>query len=298
MKNLLRINATLLLILLTLLNNSCKKTSFKVPVLTTNTVTDITPVSATSGGEVMSDGGVTITSRGVCWGTTQNPTTDNFTCFSDGSTGAYICKLKELIPSTLYYVRSYVKNSTGISYGNEVTFTTLPPDPVSITDADGNTYNVVRVGSQVWMKENLKTTTWPDGTVISLKTTDFSWATLSVTSKAYCWYDNDPANKDSYGALYTWAAAQGACPTGWHVPTKDEWLTLGNPALVNNLQFGGCRSNIGAFDQKDLFGHWWTSTPVDAGNAWESIFDTYNGDKGIPSQYKFCGISVRCIKDN
>jgi hypothetical protein len=296
MKYLYGIHIIIFFVLSIPLINSCKKNS--VPALKTGSVTDITPISASSGGEVTNDGGAMIISRGVCWGTSQNPTVDNFSNFASGSTGAYICTLKELTPNTLYFVRAYAKNSTGIGYGDEVAFTTLPPDPVSVTDADGNVYNVVRIGAQLWMKENLKTTKWPDGTIINLQTSDYSWATLSATAKAYCWYNNDPSNKDIYGALYTWAAAQGACPTGWHVPTKDEWLTLSNPAKVNSSQFGGCRSSTGAFAQKDTYGHWWTSTQIDAGNAWESVLNPSNGDKGTPSQYKFCGISVRCIKDN
>lgn len=295
MKCLLRIVTIIFFVLSSLLINSCKKNS--TPVLRTTIVTDITPVAASSGGEVTNDGGAMIISSGVCWSTSQNPTVDNFTSFASSATGAYICELTELTPNTLYHVRAYAKNSTGTGYGDQVSFNTLPPDPVSITDADGNVYNVVRIGAQVWMKENLKTTKWPDGTIINLKSTDYSWATLSVTAKAYCWYNNDTVNKDNYGALYSWAAAQGACPTGWHVPSKTEWTILSNPSRVNNTQLGGCRMSTGEFTQQGIFGHWWTSTEIDAGNAWNVNLDNNYGTAGISSTYKFYGISVRCIKD-
>jgi hypothetical protein len=296
MNNLIKIKVTFPLTLLTLLINSCEKTD--VPQLLTNLVTDITPESATSGGEIVSNGGATISSRGICFGTSQNPTVDNLTSVSNDITDAFTCQLKELTPNTLYYVRSFAKNSVGVGYGNEATFTTLPPDPVSVTDVDGNIYNVVRIKSQVWMKENLRTTRWPDGKEINLITSDFSWGSLSQTAEAYCWYNNDTTNKDIYGALYTWAAAQGACPTGWHVPSKDEWAILGSPANLNNLQFGGCRSATGEFTQIGLFGHWWTSTQIDAGNSYEAVLDLNFGYRGIPVTYKYYGISVRCIKDN
>ncbi len=107
-------------------------------------------------------------------------------------------------------------------------------------DIEGNSYNIVKIGSQVWMAENLRTTKYNDGTVIPLVNTNSSWDTLTSTSKAYCWYNDDIANKTTYGALYTWAAAmngvagstvnpsgvQGVCPTGWHLPSDAEWNSL------------------------------------------------------------------------
>ena len=96
-----------------------------LPTVTTNDATDITQTTATSGGNVVSDGGATVTVRGVCWSTSSNPTTtDNHT--TDGSgIGAFISYLTGLTPNTFYYVRAYATNSVGTAYGNEITFTTL-----------------------------------------------------------------------------------------------------------------------------------------------------------------------------
>jgi len=113
-------------------------------------------------------------------------------------------------------------------------------EPYVVTDVDGNTYNTVMIGEQVWMKENLKVTHYSDGTAIFYVTNAESWDALEISSKAYCWYDDNPANKESYGAMYTWAAAmngsassttapshvQGACPVGWHIPSNKEWEIL------------------------------------------------------------------------
>ncbi len=101
------------------------------------------------------------------------------------------------------------------------------PDTLTVTDIDGNTYNTVLIGSQCWMKENLKTTTYQNGTAIPNVTDDYAWQ--NHTTGAYVWYDNDITWKDSYGALYNWFTTvdpNGLCPAGWHVPTNDEWTAL------------------------------------------------------------------------
>ena len=92
-----------------------------------------------------------------------------------------------------------------------------------VTDIDGNIYNAVQIGGRCWMKENLKTTTYNNGTPIPNVTDPGGWGNL--TSGAYVWYDNDISWKDKYGALYNWFTTvdlNGLCPTGWHVPTNDE----------------------------------------------------------------------------
>jgi uncharacterized protein (TIGR02145 family) len=99
--------------------------------------------------------------------------------------------------------------------------------PAKVTDKDGNVYNTVTIGTQVWMAENLKTTKYDDGTVIPLVTNNTAWTNLSTP--AYCWYDNDTIkNKVTYGALYNWYTVSSGklCPTGWHVPTNAEYDTL------------------------------------------------------------------------
>ena len=103
-------------------------------VLTTNDVTNITAYSAVSGGEITDDGGYSITARGVCWSTSQNPTT-NDSHTSDGTgTGSYTSSLTSLSFNTTYYVRAYATNSIGTSYGEEKVFTTSKLAPTVATD--------------------------------------------------------------------------------------------------------------------------------------------------------------------
>ncbi len=110
----------------------------------------------------------------------------------------------------------------------------------AITDADGNIYHSVTIGTQVWMVENLKTTRFNDGTAIPNIPVDAAWGTLS--SPSYCWYNNDAASyKDTYGALYNeYAVGSGKlCPAGWHVPTDAEWSTLENYLVNNGYNYDG-----------------------------------------------------------
>ena len=99
----------------------------------------------------------------------------------------------------------------------------------SVKDIDGNVYNTVIIGTQVWMKENLKTMKYNDGTRIPNVTDGKQWGKL--TTGAYCWLYNDATTQKSpLGALYNWYAVETGklCPTGWHVASDEEWTTLHN----------------------------------------------------------------------
>lgn len=92
-----------------------------------------------------------------------------------------------------------------------------------IIDIDGNVYNTVSIGTQTWMKENLKVTHYSDRTAIPLITDDTKWADL--TTGAYSWYNNNETTyKATYGALYNYYSVSTGrlCPTGWHVPSDEE----------------------------------------------------------------------------
>lgn len=97
-------------------------------------------------------------------------------------------------------------------------------------DGDGNVYDTVVIGTQVWLKQNLKTTRYNNGVPIPLVTDNNKW--VSMSSAAYCWYNNNPEYKENYGALYNWYAVNThlLCPVGWRLPTKEELETLKNYA--------------------------------------------------------------------
>jgi len=96
-----------------------------------------------------------------------------------------------------------------------------------LTDYDGNTYSSVKIGTQVWMQENLKVTHYRNGTSIPLVTNNNTWNTL--TSGAYCNYNNSSSNVATYGQLYNYYAAvdtRNLCPSGWHVPSDNDLVIL------------------------------------------------------------------------
>ncbi len=191
------------------------------PSLTTAAVTAIDLTTATSGGTISSDGGGAISAKGVCWATTTTPTTADSKTTDGTGTASFVSNLISLSTGTNYYVRAYATNSAGTTYGNQVSFNT------KIADVDGNTYNTVLIGTQVWMAENLKTTKYNDNTGIPLITADGAWA--ATTTDAYCWYANvETTNKPLYGAIYNWFAVNTGklCPVGWHVPSEVEYQTL------------------------------------------------------------------------
>lgn len=232
-----------------------------LPTVTTLALSDIYATTASCGGNVTSDGGATITARGLCWSTNPNPTIADSHTTDGAGIGHFVGNMTGLIPNTTYYVCAYATNGVGTSYGNQSIFTTAVnpdgnpcPDAITITDVDNNTYNTVRIGNQCWMKENLRTMHYADGTSISLGNGSVSSTT------AYCYYPgNSSSNVATYGYLYNWKAVmrnssssnavpsgvQGICPTGWHVPSNQEWTQLLDYVRSQSLyQCNGSASNI------------------------------------------------------
>lgn len=127
--------------------------------------------------------------------------------------------------ATTYYYRFRGYNDYGTGESSN-TITTLT-DIETVVDGDGNVYTYVTIGTQQWLVENLKTTKYIDGAAIPNLTVNGDW--IADITGAYCWYDNDIANKADYGALYNWYAvdnAHGLAPTGWRVPAQADFDTL------------------------------------------------------------------------
>jgi uncharacterized protein (TIGR02145 family) len=205
------------------------------------------------------------------------------------------------------------------------TNTTVVTAP-TVTDADGNVYPAVVIGTQTWMAANLKTTKYNDGTSIPLVATAAAWS--ADTTAAYCWYNEEQATYEKpYGALYNWYAVNTGklAPTGWHVPTDAEWHTLiaylgdsttaggklkeagtahwatpntgaGNSTGFTALPSGSCYTS-GFFYLIGEYGWIWSSTAASSTDAYH-VYMIYNsnaiyrkgGAKGI-------GFSVRCVKN-
>jgi len=194
-----------------------------------------------------------------------------------------------------------------------------------VKDIDNNRYDIVKIGSQVWMKENLQVTRYNDGTPIPLVTNAAAWEGL--TTNAYTWYNNDASE---YGALYNYyvvadANPKNVCPVGWHVPTKAEITTLStalggdvvaggkmkesglqhwtmpNTNATNGSGFlglpGGFRAFNGPFIAVEITGAWWTSTFNNSVTGWHYTVVHDDEDLGILVSNNKNGLSIRCLKD-
>lgn len=107
------------------------------PTLTTTAVSAITQTTASSGGNISSDGGIGVLARGICYGTSLNPTIDDSKTINGTGAGVFVSPFTGLTPNTLYHVRAYATNIAGTAYGNDVTFTSAAPDPVLPTVTTG-----------------------------------------------------------------------------------------------------------------------------------------------------------------
>ena len=195
-------------------------------------------------------------------------------------------------------------------------------------DIDGNVYTTVQIGDQVWMAENLKVTHYHDGTAIPNLTDAEDWT--STSSGAYCFYFNNASNEvDTYGALYNWYAvadSRNIAPSGWHVPSDDEWTDL-QTYLSNNGHSGtegsalksttGWVSGGNGTDDYDFtalpggyrgyydgdyvsmggYGYFWSATEFDSSTAWYRQLKGSESGVNRSSDSKGYGFSVRCVRD-
>jgi uncharacterized protein (TIGR02145 family) len=256
-----------------------------IPTVSTAGLTCKTYTTYESGGNVTSNGGAAVTARGVCWSTSPSPTVALSTKTSDGTgTGTFSSSITGLTLYAYYYVRAYATNSAGTAYGNEFSFCTP-----AVVDVDGNAYNAVNLGTQVWIKENLKTTKYKDNTSISYPGTD-NTAWQNNTTGAYAWYNNDIANKATYGALYNWHAVNTGklCPTGWHVPTDAEWTTLENYLIANGYNYDGTTTGNKIAKAMASTTLWTTSTNTGAvGNADYPAYRNKSGFTALPGGSRY-----------
>jgi uncharacterized protein (TIGR02145 family) len=225
------------------------------PTVVTNSATNITTNSAQLNGNVTSDGNTTITQRGFYWSKTDNtPDVGDNKEIISGTTGTYNKTISSLHENTTYYYRAFATNSKGTSTGWVKSFKTEKDQGTietietgQFTDSrDGNTYNWVKIGDQVWMAENLaylpSVSPPSEGSDTETYYYVYDYYGTSVTeAKA-------TDNYSTYGVLYNWPAALTACPTGWHLPNDSEWTQLENYLADNGYNYdetiGGGRNRI------------------------------------------------------
>lgn len=184
-----------------------------------------------------------------------------------------------------------------------------------VVDRDGNRYPAVKIGTQVWMAENLKASVLNDGTSIVKVIDKGIWKT--TTAPAFCFYDDSETNKKLYGALYNWYSVETnkLCPVGWHVPTVEDFDKL-NKVINCSGESGGCASllpggsskfnaQLGGFNDPNHYygannyaglgagGHYWTASQRDSMSVVINISsEVYRWGRDP----KNVGNSVRCLK--
>jgi uncharacterized protein (TIGR02145 family) len=170
--------------------------------------------------------------------------------------------------------------------------------PPFIDKRDGQSYRCIKIGSQIWMAQNLN----------------------CEIEDSFC-YDNNPEHGDLYGRLYTWAAALGVCPMGWHLPSKEEWLKLADfigfqtaaTALksINGWvgesgtdEYGFAALPAGYRSEGDKDFHylgklagWWTSSELSADRSCAVRFNSKAVQIQAEDYSKLSAFSVRCIMD-
>lgn len=196
---------------------------------------------------------------------------------------------------------------------------------INVTDADGNVYNEVKIGTQTWLSANLNTSKYNDGKEIPIVMDNEQRKSLS--EGAFCNYNNEESYSFEFGKLYNWYSVSTGklCPVGWHVSTDEEWSILisylgGSGEAGGNLKEIGINHwaspNTGATNAYNFTalpaGHryfngsftsiyrgaiWWTSTEKSIEYSWFRSIATDNTTVRRDYYYKNDGFSVRCIKD-
>jgi uncharacterized protein (TIGR02145 family) len=196
---------------------------------------------------------------------------------------------------------------------------------VSLT-IQSSKFNEIKIGSQVWMTENLNVARFRNGDLIPEAKTVDEWKKAGEEGKpAWCYYENNPANGEKYGKLYNWYAVndpRGLAPEGWHIPSDKEWTTLivylggeavaggkmkstsgwnykgngNNSSSFSGLPGGHCNRH-GSFNYFGKNGYWWSATESLTDNAWDRVL--HHGDDNAYRNYyyKSNGFSVRCLND-
>lgn len=296
-----------------------------VAAISTMDATEISETFASSGGNIADDGGEPVIARGVCWSTSQNPTVfDNIT-FNGAGKGSFTSHLSGLINSTTYHVRAYARSMVGISYGQQVTFITSGVEYKTFTDSRDNTvYRYKTIGTQTWMIDNLA------------YLSSVSRSTVGSSSSPLCYVygfegsDTTQAkatdNYSIYGALYNWRAALSACPSGWRLPSDQEWTTLtvylggeylaggkmkekgtthwlNTTASTNNssgfsaIPGGTCYAGGGGFYGIGSNTTFWSLTEGGPSTSWTIKIDSEFDQVRRLNHLREPGFSVRCIKD-
>ncbi len=282
MKKIFDFSLTIIVVIAQTILPGCKKE--KVPIITTTSVSNITASAATCGGNITEEGSSTVLARGVCWSTGITPTIDDCKTTDGAGIGSFSSNIRGLLGAKIYYVRAYATNSNGTGYGMAMSLTTTPSAGI-VRDVEGNIYNTITIGTQVWMRENMKTAYYFNSELIGTTTPSTKDLTNESTPKYQWAYNGDESKVATYGRLYTWYAItdnRKICPIDWHVPSGAEWTTLTDYLTNNGYGYGGSGNLIA----KSMASMSWT-TDGTAGNVGnDQASNNSSGFTGLPSGWR------------
>jgi len=296
--------------------------NLKIPTLSTRFDSSEKTNEAISGGNIISDGGDEIYSKGILWTTNIKSDIALWTETNEGGNSkSFSSVLTNLTPNTTYYAIAFATNSIGTGYGNMISFIKRENKKEEIS--------YTKIGYQTWMNKNLAIDRFKNGDIIPMAKTDEEWQRAAERKQpAWCYYNNDVSNGEIYGKLYNWYAvndSRGICPESWHVPSDNEWMLLTNyfsgintaggklketkknywqapnVGATNIKGFsalpGGYRDFDGSFYLIGYQGFFWSHTKNNDEYAWGRTM--YNSNAGVNRYYyeMSLGASIRCLKD-
>lgn len=257
--------------------DSITYSTYNLPTLTTVNVTDIGSATASSGGDVSSDGGIAVTSRGVCWSTSPNPEFNSNSTLNGTGSGPFASSMTGLSANTKYYIRAYATNILGTAYGNELDFTTKPAYVIGETGPAGGLVFYLD-GNGGGLEAAPKSTEWPGN----------QWGcTNLVIGSTGTGIGTGQANTT---VIVTGCSATGIAArlcddlvvngfSDWFLPSKDELALIRSNLYANGLgDFDGYR--------------YWSSSEENAGFAWWEAMDSGNKAAGTKTNTYF----VRAVR--
>lgn len=227
----------------------------------------------------------------------------------------------------IVYRQSMKKSVTAIVIGMFITNFAIG----QVRDAEGNVYQTVKIGNQLWMAENLRTSKFCNGDAVAYVEDEDKWR--YTKEAAWCYQDNDPKLGEEYGKIYNWHTVsdeRNICPCGWKVPNESDWDALAqalggnavagskmktvgsmeektgvwhdmNESATNESGFngvpGGGRDGVGGFLKPGFAGGWWSSTPASDDAAYGRGLAGGAGNLLRDSEHKNSGFSIRCVKE-
>ncbi|KAB2879518.1 DUF1566 domain-containing protein [bacterium] len=251
-----------------------------LPTVTTASMTNITTATASSGGNVTADGGAAVTARGVCWSTSQNPTIADAHTSNGTGTGLFISSITSLTPNTTYYVKAYVTNSVGTSYGSEESFTTLT---IGDSYQGGKIFYILQPGDSGYVAgqshgliaaptDQGTSIQWYNGSNIVTGAAGIAIGTGNTNTNAIV----AAQGAGSYAAKLCYDLVLDSY-NDWYLPSKDEL----NKLYVNKAVVGGFGDS-----------NYWSSSED---NVYIAEYQ-YFGDGGQYSSFKYESYYVRAIR--